>query len=550
MLAERGHLLVGVGAGLVALGLILGHAGALLVGVVLLAALVLQLRWLRGQLGGGAPWGLRISLGAPAREASVRGLDARSHRVGHRLRLELHMALPPGRPGLRLRPLEWRATDGLEVAIAGREVPVAAAGEAAVAVDVTARTAAIHRVFGLRAELIDAHGLLRAEVFLPCSYEIAVLPRSLPLDSRHLAETRRNVQRAAGGTRPDRVAGQGDELRELREHLPGDAFKHIAWKASARRGRLMSRVFEHERARALFSVLDVGATMREGRLGAAPLDQGLDLVHSLAELSARRNLPFGLSLVDGEVVDRRPVLEGLPAVRACDAALLDVRRAVAERLAPMPEDALLELVAGYLRSIDQVDLPRGQSGAEWVAFRQRTVMAALARLPERERSPLFRGPEPSLRADLSILRRFCRAADLALPYRDPLPPATRADGLAAGIEAARRAKKGPFVIVVASDFHGLRGQTDPILRAAAAARAAGHRVIAVSLREHEDDALLEHTLSPETSDTARGLWRADRAAREALHDELRHGLRRAGAAFVDDPAPGALVHLWAAGAFR
>ena len=31
------------------------------------------------------------------------------------------------------------------------------------------------------------------------------------------------------------------EIRELREHMPGDPFKKIAWKASARRGRLLVR---------------------------------------------------------------------------------------------------------------------------------------------------------------------------------------------------------------------------------------------------------------------------------------------------------------------
>jgi hypothetical protein len=312
----------------------------------------------------------------------------------------------------------------------------------------------------------------------------------------------------------------------------------------------MSRVFEHERARALFTVLDVGATMREGRLRQAPLDQGLDLVHSLAELAARQNLPFGLSLVDGEEVDRRPVLEGLPAVRACDAALLDVRRAVAERLAPLTEDALLDLVAGYLRAIDQVDLPLPAGGEAWVAYRQRTVMAALARLPERERSPLLRGPEPSLRADLAILRRFCRAADLALPYREALSGPERAEGLAAGVMAARHARKGPFVIVVASDFRGLRGHLEPFWRAAAAARSAGHRVVAVSLREHDEDTLLEFAVRPAEGETARALWRADRAARDALHDELRQSARRVGAGLVTDPEPHRLAALWAAGAFQ
>ena len=72
--------------------------------------------------------------------------------------------------------------------------------------------------------------------------------------------------------------------------------------------------------------------MRDGRPGLGPLDQALDLVHSLAEAAARAHDPFGCALVDGRVVDRRPVLEGLSSLRDVDHALLDIRRAVAEDL--------------------------------------------------------------------------------------------------------------------------------------------------------------------------------------------------------------------------
>ena len=40
------------------------------------------------------------------------------------------------------------------------------------------------------------------------------------------------------------MRGEGDDLRELREHQPGDPFRKIAWKASARRGRAFSEA-EH-----------------------------------------------------------------------------------------------------------------------------------------------------------------------------------------------------------------------------------------------------------------------------------------------------------------
>ncbi len=558
MLASRGWVLLGVASGLAAAGLVLQLPAALSVGVVVAVALTLELRRLRRALPALAPpWTVVARLRSPNQVASSRVLLDRSQRVGQPVVLELVFDVDAAFDGVELQPLQWHSTAGMEVALPAEPLRLRAGSPTRVRIEAMPAAAAVHRVFGLHAALIDALGLLRAEVFLPCSYEVAVLPRSWPLEARHLAETRRDVQRAAGGVRPDRVAGQGDELRELREHQPGDAFKHIAWKASARRGRLMSRVFEHERARAIYAVLDAGSTMREGRLGASALDFGLDFVHSLAETASRQNLPFGLAVVDGEVVERIPVREGLAALRQCDRALLDIRRPVAERLTPMDEEPLLQLVGDYLGSVERVHLPPITNAATWVATRQRTVMAALARLPERERSPLLRGPEPSARADLSILRRFCRATDLALPYRQALSAAERVQGLVDGVQAARASRKGPFVLLIVSDFRGLRGALEPLWRSAAAARAAGHRVVVVSVGEH--DAMDVHSLLADgarvgaglgdDADTALGLARADFAARTATLETVADGARRAGAAFVADPAPGRLPALWAAGVF-
>lgn len=547
MLDARGQLLLGCGLGVTAGGLILALPAALLVGVLMLIGLLQEVLRLRARLGPAvAPWGLQARLGPPRGEASTAGLAVRSQRVDQQLSLEVELTLRGDVDGLTLFITGFEATSGLDVEPARRVAVVRRGPATSVSVLVSARTAAVHRIFGLRGQIVDEMGVLAAEVFVPCPHEVAVLPRSLPLDMRRLPETRRRVARAAAGQMPDRVQGHGDELRELRDHQPGDPFKHIAWKASARRGRLMSRSFEHERARALYVVLDTGATMRDGRLGDGPLDQAQDLVHSLAEAATRLNLPFGLSAVDGEVIVRQPVLEGLRAVRETDRALLDMRRTVAEGLTPLPDADLLEIVARYLRSVERVDLPSGDAGGEaYVRFRQRTVMAALARLPERERLPALRGPEPSPRADLSILRRFCRAMDLALPYRGALDPERRLQGLVAGVSSALSARKGPFVIVIVSDFRGLRPAASQLWQACARARRSGHRVVVLAVREGGDGDLIDAVENADDVDTARGLAKADRAAREQLLHELNEGCRRAGAIFLPDPTPKRLLSLWA-----
>ena len=534
------------GLGLCGAGLALGMPGPVLAGVLLLAGLTEELLRLRAALQPRQPpCGLQATLQVQSPELRCPEDKARPHRVGQTLPLQLTVSVPPAHDGIRLQLTQWWCSPGIEVQEGGLVELSLQGGVAVAQLSVLTHNAAVHRIVGVQARLQDAMGLLCAQVFLPCPCEIAVLPRSLPFDLRAVAETRRMAPRTSGGQRPDRVPGHGDDLRELREHQPGDAFKHIAWKAAARRGRLMSRSFEREQARALYAVLDTGTTMRDGRPGKGPLDQAFDLVHSLAEACARSHDPFGLCLVDGRVVAERPVLEGLAALRDADRALLDVRRAVAEDVAPEDDDELVARVAQYLVAVERAPLPqRGQTEAEQMHHRQRVVMAALARLPERERVPTLRGPEPSVRVDIAILRRFCRAADLALPYRAALGPSERVAGLIAGLRCALAARKGPFAIVVISDFRRLAGACEPLWQAFAQARARGHRVLVVAVREVQEGDVLDLVGQVDDIDTARGLQTADNAARQQLLDELAEGCRRAGAAFFADPSPTELMALW------
>jgi uncharacterized protein (DUF58 family) len=545
MLESGGRLLLALGLGLCAAGLLLPLPGAVLAGVALLSLVHGGVARLRSGLREGKhPWDLAADLRVdrPMDDAEPGG---RSHRVDQLVRLRLKLSAPPERLGTHIRIERWRTSAGLDVTEPGAPRIELRDGGGTTRVEVVPRSAAVHKVIGVLARIEDALGLVGAPVFLPCPCELAVLPRSLPLDLKSVAETRRHSPRVAGGQRPDRAVGPGDDLRELREHQPGDPFKHVAWKATAARGELMTRLFERDQTRAMYVVLDTGATMRDGRPGHGPLDQAMDLVHSLAEACARTHDPFGLALVDGRVVDRRPVLEGLLSLRDVDRALLELRRAVAEDLSPLDDGELIDTVARHLVAVERLRLPPSGPEPELQRrWRERVVMMALARLPERERVPLLRGPEPSSRPEFAILRRFCRAADLALPYRQPLPAAQRVEGLRAGVQAALSARKGPFAVVIASDFRRLAGACQPLWQACSRARSAGHRVLAVAVRELDERDVYDLVKSPDDFDTARGLVRADAAARQGLLDELQEGARGHGVAFVADPNPAELVALW------
>jgi uncharacterized protein (DUF58 family) len=63
------------------------------------------------------------------------------------------------------------------------------------------------------------------------------------------------------GLRVNRRFGEGHEFERLREYLPDDDYRHISWKATARRSKPITMEFESERSQTIFVAFDVGRMM-------------------------------------------------------------------------------------------------------------------------------------------------------------------------------------------------------------------------------------------------------------------------------------------------
>lgn len=94
--------------------------------------------------------------------------------------------------------------------------------------------------------------------------EVRVFP-NLGAERRDLAAF---FSRQAPGPHAQRRLGKGREFEALREYLAGDGFEDIHWKATARRGRPVTKTYQIERAQEIYVVLDASrhsARLVEGR---------------------------------------------------------------------------------------------------------------------------------------------------------------------------------------------------------------------------------------------------------------------------------------------
>jgi uncharacterized protein (DUF58 family) len=172
---------------------------------------------------------------------------------------------------------------------------VPAGGRLAVTVTMQARRVGRHGVFGLSLEVQGSPGLYEVPLTFSNPFGVEVLPRAYAVLSRS-ARGGRSSQRAEVGRAGKRRGGH-DELRELREYSSGDPFKRIAWRASARRGRLMVKEYELEERDVVWVLLDASVELWAGALGRAPLDHGIEQAARLVEQHGSRGDRIGLGIV-------------------------------------------------------------------------------------------------------------------------------------------------------------------------------------------------------------------------------------------------------------
>jgi uncharacterized protein (DUF58 family) len=128
---------------------------------------------------------------------------------------------------------------------------------------------------------------------------------------------RRGLEAQPAG-RPVRVAGASTEFERVREYLPDDEFRHINWKATARRGQPMVNQFEAERSQNLVVMLDAGRAMA-ALATAPPLADGDDedaAGLSLTKLDHALNAALLLAHVASQRGDRVALLAYVDDVRA------------------------------------------------------------------------------------------------------------------------------------------------------------------------------------------------------------------------------------------
>ncbi|MDT8390524.1 MAG: DUF58 domain-containing protein [Lentisphaeria bacterium] len=208
------------------------------------------------------------------------------------------------------------------------------------------------------------------------------------------------------GLQAVRQVGRGREFEQLREYSPGDSFDEVDWKATARRGHPITKMFQVEKTQQVYVVVDASrlSARRHGRPGgndASPPESALDKAVTAALLTGlaaeKQGDHFGLMTFSDRVLNFIPARSGKNHYGVC--------RDILYHLEPDPVTPDFGEMATALRlnihrralimiltSLDNPVLSEDFQDAIRLINRQHLILVNMIR--PAAVTPLFSGPSP------------------------------------------------------------------------------------------------------------------------------------------------------------
>lgn len=187
-------------------------------------------------------------------------------------------------------------------------------------------------------ELEGPWGLSCKRFSLACPGEASVYPN---LDAmRHYRLLASKNQLSREDTALHRIRGNGSDFSGLKEYIPGDDWRKINWKASARAQKLISSVYEVEKNREVILAVDAGRWMQAPMGEVTRLDRALELTAAIMQVAICSGDRVGLAVYDVDVAYYLPPGKGTVHTSRFLQALYSVK--------PQPAQSSFSALSGLL----------------------------------------------------------------------------------------------------------------------------------------------------------------------------------------------------------
>ncbi len=384
----------------------------------------------------------------------VDGEDQKVMTLSRRAQSSLRIWLENGaNVALRVHRLRASTAGPVEVAPLDGELHVGA-GEAR-CFELNLRPSGVGRASlqGFDMVLVDRWGLLAVHDYLPCLQVFESYPalggRRWKSGRVYKPSTGRAVREVNRGSR------SGTDLRELRDFQPGDPLRSIAWKATVRQRRLITREFDDQRNHADYIALDISSSMRAGKPRGMKFEHGIEIVAALSARGLNEGRRVGLWTFDHDIYGEVSADCGPAQRRRIQRHLVGLRSVVDASRTALDDEDLEAGLADYLLVQERLDFRsgrglRGELDRELLRRWLRSMIAT-------EERRWHNGSEAQgvIDDDISLARRFYRLRGIPLDPLSEVRAGAKVRGIEKVVEATVRRHRGGGRLTIVSDLCGL-----------------------------------------------------------------------------------------------
>jgi len=103
------------------------------------------------------------------------------------------------------------------------------------------------------------------------------------------------------GVKRIRHVGEDTEFDQIKDYVPGDEYRNINWKASARTGVLKVNVYQQERSQDMYCIIDKGRMMQQVSQGLTFLEHAINASLALSYVAVKKDDRAGILSFAGDI---------------------------------------------------------------------------------------------------------------------------------------------------------------------------------------------------------------------------------------------------------
>lgn len=216
----------------------------------------------------------------------------------------------------------------LELGDARRTWAVRAAAPVTISATLVGMRRGVHRLRPVALRVLGETQLVQRTLRYDDGATIRVAPSLSTVRHYRLLALQRRLREM--GVRNIRRRGEGTTFSNLREYAVGDDPRHVDWKASARRNRLIVREFTVEQGQTVILAVDAGRLMTQLSGTFSRFEHALSSATVLADVAVHSRDQVGLIVFDDRVRAFVPPMRGAAALTSIREALVGVQPTMTE----------------------------------------------------------------------------------------------------------------------------------------------------------------------------------------------------------------------------